>query len=452
MNASPRVLGLWSAIALVAGNMIGSGVFLLPASLAPYGAISLIGWSVTLGGALLLAMTFSRLAARGAYAGGPYAYAREAFGDTVGFVIAWSYWISIWCANAAIAVAFAGSLGSLFPALVASPTRGAAVALAALWLCAAVNLIGVREAGRLQVITTILKLLPLLLFGGIAIWLIEPQYLQPGNGMLSNSMLPNSMPSNSMLPNGMLASDAPLSMASTIHATVALTLWAFLGLEAATIPAGAIQDAERTIPRATLIGTLIAGVATILACTAVLGLLPPDVAKTSTAPMADAAKALWGPAAGMGIAVVAAISCIGALNGWVLLSAQLPMAAAHDGLFPRTFAKLDAQGTPRMGVVVSSLLAGLLVAANYTDSLVKVFTFSILLSTAATLLPYVASSAAWLKLGKRGRVVATLALLYSAYALIGTGSEALIWGAVLVVAGLPLHVLWKRNLQMRPEA
>lgn len=432
MNASPRVLGLWSAIALVAGNMIGSGVFLLPASLAPYGAISLIGWGITLGGALLLAMTFSRLAARGAHAGGPYAYAREAFGDTVGFVIAWSYWISIWCANAAIAVAFAGSLGSLFPALVASPARGAAVALAALWLCAAVNLIGVREAGRLQVITTILKLLPLLLFGGIAIWLIEPRYLQPVNGML---------------PNGMLASDAPLSMASAIHATVALTLWAFLGLEAATIPAGAIQDAERTIPRATLIGTLLAGIATILACTAVLGLLPADVAKSSTAPMADAAKALWGPAAGTGLAVVAAISCIGALNGWVLLSAQLPMAAAHDGLFPRTFATLDAQGTPRMGVVVSTLLASLLVVANYTDSLVKVFTFSILLSTAATLLPYVASSAAWLKLGKRGSIVAALALLYSVYALIGTGSEALIWGAVLVVAGLPLHVLWKRNLR-----
>lgn len=434
MNASPRVLGLWSAIALVAGNMIGSGVFLLPASLAPYGAISLIGWGITLGGALLLAMTFSRLAARGAQAGGPYAYAREAFGDTVGFVIAWSYWISIWCANAAIAVAFAGSLGSLFPALVASPIRGAAVALAALWLCAAINLIGVREAGRLQIVTTVLKLLPLLLFGGIAIWLIEPQYLRPANGMLSNSML---------------ASDAPLSMASTIHATVALTLWAFLGLEAATIPAGAIQDAERTIPRATLIGTLLAGIATILACTAVLGLLPPDVAKTSTAPMADAAKALWGPAAGMGIAVVAAISCIGALNGWVLLSAQLPMAAAHDGLFPQTFAKLDAQGTPRMGIVVSTLLASLLVVANYTDSLVKVFTFSILLSTAATLLPYVFSSAAWLKLGKRGRIVAALALVYSVYALIGTGTSALVWGAVLVIAGLPLHLWWKRGNENR---
>lgn len=425
MSTALRPLGLWSAIALVAGNMIGSGVFLLPASLAPYGAISLYGWAITLGGALLLALTFSRLAARGAHAGGPYAYAREAFGDTTGFIIAWSYWISIWCANAAIAVAFAGSLGSLFPPLVATPLRGAALALGALWLCAAINLAGVREAGRLQIVTTVLKLVPLLLFGGIAIWLIEPQHLRPAGDAI--------------------ADDAPMSMTAAIHATVALTLWAFLGLEAATIPSGAIHDAERTIPRATLIGTLLAGIATILACTAVLGLLPPDVAKTSTAPMADAAGMLWGPVAATGIAIVAAISCFGALNGWVLLSAQLPMAAAHDGLFPAAFATLDDNGTPRVGVLASTALASLLVIANYTDSLVKVFTFSILLSTAATLLPYVLSSAAWLKLGRRGRIVAALALFYSLYALIGTGANALAWGAVLVIVGLPLRWLWKRN-------
>jgi APA family basic amino acid/polyamine antiporter len=424
VSASPRPLGLWSAIALVAGNMIGSGVFLLPASLAPYGALSLYGWAITLGGALLLALTFSRLAARGAHAGGPYAYAREAFGDTTGFVIAWSYWISIWCANAAIAVAFAGSLGSLFPALVATPLRGAALALAALWLCAAINLAGVREAGRMQVVTTMLKLVPLLLFGGVAIWLIEPAHL----------VAPASAPE----------SPDTLGFAAAVHATVALTLWAFLGLEAATIPAGAIHDAERTIPRATLIGTLLAGIATILACTAVLGVIPPDIAKTSTAPMADAAGALWGPHAATGIAIVAAISCFGALNGWVLLSAQLPLAAARDGLFPQAFARLDGNGTPRIGVIVGAALSSLLVIANYTDSLVKVFTFSILLSTAATLLPYVFSSAAWLKLGHRGRAVAALALLYAVYALIGTGSEALIWGAVLVLAGLPLRFLWKR--------
>jgi basic amino acid/polyamine antiporter, APA family len=420
MNARP--LGLWSAIALVAGNMIGSGVFLLPASLAPYGGISLYGWAITLGGALLLALTFARLAARTAHSGGPYTYAREAFGDTVGFTIAWSYWISIWCANAAIAVAFAASLGALFPTLIATPLRGAACALAALWLCAAINLAGVREAGRMQMITTVLKLVPLLVFGGVAIWWLEPKAL------------------HAPLPTAAQASE----WASAVQATVALTLWALLGLEAATIPAGSIANAERTVPRATLIGTLLAGIATILACTAVLGLLPAEIAKDSSAPMADAARLLWGEGAGLAIASVAAISCLGALNGWVLLSAQLPMAAAQDGLFPREFARLDDKGTPRFGVMVGAALSSVLVIANYSDSLVELYTFSILLSTAATLLPYVASTLAWLRLGRKGRIVAALALMYSLYALIGTGRDALLWGGVLVAAGLPLHVWWSR--------
>ncbi len=421
MNARP--LGLWSAIALVAGNMIGSGVFLLPASLAPYGGLSLYGWAITLGGALLLALTFARLAGRTTQSGGPYTYAREAFGDTVGFIIAWSYWISIWCANAAIAVAFAASIGALFPALTATPMRGAGCALAALWICAAVNLAGVREAGRMQIVTTILKLVPLLLFGGIAIWWVEPAAL--------HSPLP--------------AAANVHEWTSAVQATVALTLWAFLGLEAATIPAGSIENAERTVPRATLIGTLLAGIATIMACTAVLGLLPADIAKTSPAPMAEAAKTLWGDGAGLAVAAVAAISCIGALNGWVLLSAQLPMAAAQDGLFPAAFARLDRNGTPRFGVLIGAALASLLIVANYSDSLVALYTFSILLSTAATLLPYVASTAAWLRLGRKGRIVAALALAYSVYALIGTGHEALLWGGALVAAGMPLHLWWRRT-------
>lgn len=415
---SAKPLGLLAATALVVGNMIGSGVFLLPASLAPYGATSLIGWGITLGGALLLALTFARLAAHWPQTGGPYAFARNAFGETPGFLIAWSYWISIWCANAAIAVGFAGSIGAIFPGLVSTPLRGALCALSALWICTAINLVGVREAGRMQVLTTLLKVVPLLLFGGIAIWFMDA----------NNLRLPE-MAIGESLPNA-------------IQATVALTLWAFLGLEAATVPAGSIADAKRTIPRATVIGTLVAGIATILACTAVLGLLPAEKLKDSAAPMAEAARALWGPGAAIGVAAVAAVSCFGALNGWVLLSAQVPLAAARDGLLPARFTRLDKGGTPAFGVVVSSALASALVISNYTRSLVHLFTFSILLSTAACLLPYVVSSAAWLRRNDgSGRIVAALALLYSVYALVGTGAEALLWGAVLVLCGLPFHWL-----------
>lgn len=416
-----RPLGLWSATALVVGSMIGSGVFLLPASLAPYGATSLIGWAITLFGAVMLALTFSKLATRWPHTGGPYTFARAGFGDLAGFVIAWSYWISTWTTNAAIAVAFAGSIGSIFPALTATPLRSAACALVALWTCIAINLVGVREVGRAQVALTVLKFVPLLVFGGIAVWFVDGSYYQPLN------------PSGESLPHA-------------VNATVALTLWALLGLEAATVPAGSIEDPEKTVPRATVLGTGLAGLATILACSTVLGLLPAEQLAKSAAPMADAARSLWGPAAGVGIAAVAAISCLGALNGWVLISAQVPMAAARDGVMPPIFARLDARGTPAAGVLIAGALATLLVFANFSKSLVQLFTFAILLSTAATLLPYFISSAAWLRRGDgSGRVVATLALLYSLYALVGIGSESLLWGVVLVAAGLPVYLLSRRK-------
>ena len=416
-----KPLGLWMATALVVGSMIGSGVFLLPATLAPYGAASLFGWGITLCGALLLAATFAKLALHWPCTGGPYAYVRRSFGDAAGFGVAWSYWISIWSGMAGIAVAFAGSVGAIFPALTDTPARAAGCALVALWTCTGANLVGLRQAGRLQVLVTALKLLPLLLFGVVALWFVDPGRYQPFN------------------PSGRTAPQVA-------QATVILTMWALCGLEVATVPAGAIRDAERTIPRATILGTLLAGIATILACTVVIGLVPTGVLRDSGAPMAEAAGRTWGAGAALGVAVLAAISTFGAINGWMLVCAQVSLAAAGDGLFPRRFARLDRNGTPAFGVIVGSALASVLVVASFSRSLVQLFTFILLISTSAILLPYAASSAAWLRSGggHGGRVVAALALAYSVYALCGAGAEALAWGAVLLLAGLPVY-LWMRR-------
>jgi APA family basic amino acid/polyamine antiporter len=426
--APARPLGLWMATALVVGSMIGSGVFLLPATLAPYGAASLIGWGIALCGALLLAATFARLAVHWPCTGGPYAYVRRSFGDAAGFGIAWSYWISIWSGMAAIAVAFAGSVGAIFPALTATPMRAAACALVALWTCTIVNLAGLRQAGRLQVLVTTLKLLPLLLFGIVALWFVDAGRYVPFN------------PSGKTVPQ-------------VAQVTVILTMWALCGLEVATVPAGATRDAVRTIPRATMLGTLLAGVATILACTVVIGLVPLDVLKDSGAPMAEAAGRVWGPGAALGIAILAAVSTFGAINGWMLVCAQVSLAAAGDGLFPRAFARVQGNGTPAFGIIVGSVLATVLVIASYSRSLVELFTFILLISTSAILLPYAASSAAWMRSGggHGGRVVALLALLYSIYALLGAGAEALAWGAVLLLAGLPVY-MWMRRSAGRQQS
>ena len=422
MSEVKQPLGLWTAIALVVGSMIGSGVFLLPATLASFGAASLLGWGLTLLGVLLLAIVYSWLAKKITRTGGSYAYAHEAFGPGAGFFVAWSNWISMWCGNAALAVAFAGSLGAVFPEATATPLRGAVSALAALWFCTIVNVAGVREAGRMQLITTLLKIVPLVLFGVLGLAYIQAGSYQPFN--LSGE-----------------------SLFAVTTASAAITLWAFLGFEAATIPSASIKDPKRTVPRATIIGMLIAGIATMLTCTVVIGLLPSDVLVNSAAPMADAATRLWGSSAGLAIGVIATISCFGALNGWVLLQAQVPLAAASDKLFPSIFAKVDTRGTPVSGLLISTALATIVVLSNYTQSLIQLFAFSILLSTAAALLPYSVSVAGWIKMNQKASVykliIAGLALIYALWALKGTGNEALLWGAGLLLAGVPVY-LWQR--------
>ena len=232
-TAVRRGLGLWMCTALVVGNMIGSGVFLLPASLAPFGGISIVGWLVSTAGALCLALVFARLGAVIPRIGGPYAYAREGFGDFGGFLVAWSYWISIWTSIAALAVAFTSYATVFWPALGTSAPLGGIASLAVLWILTLVNARGVREAGRVQLVTTILKILPLAAIGLFGFFAFDAAHFRPFNA----------------------TGGSPIVAIST---TVTLTLWAFLGLESGTIPAGDVEEAARTIPRATLIGTLTA--------------------------------------------------------------------------------------------------------------------------------------------------------------------------------------------------
>jgi len=367
--------------ALVVGNMIGSGVFLLPASLAPFGGISIVGWLISTAGALCLALVFARLGAAIPKIGGPYAYARAGFGDFGGFLVAWSYWISIWTTNAALAVAFVSYSTVFAPALRTSPALGGIASLVILWVLTAVNVRGVHHAGRVQLVTTILKILPLAAIGLFGFFAFDASHFTPFHP----------------------AGGSPIVAIST---TVTLTLWAFLGLESGTIPAGDVRDPTRTIPRATIIGTLTAAVIYIVCTVAVMGIIAPADLAASNAPFADAASRLWGSGGGLIIAAGAAISCFGALNGWILLSGQMPRAAALDGLLPGPLAGLNRAGTPVVGLVFSSVISTILIAMNYTRGLVGAFTFLILLATLATLLPYVLSSMTALMLSLRERGVA----------------------------------------------
>jgi APA family basic amino acid/polyamine antiporter len=413
-------------VALVMGNMIGSGIFLLPASLSPFGGLSIIGWLVSTVGALLLALVFARLARIDPAAGGPYAYTRQAFGDFAGFIVAWGYWISMWTSLGALAVAFVGYLKPFFPAIVESPPGAGLLAIAVVWLLIGVNIVGVRTAGWVQLLTTVVKVLPLIAVAAVGLARFEPAHfaIAPADGA---------------------------SWFRSIPAVATLTLWALLGLESATVPADSIEDAGRTIPRATLVGTLLTGIIYISSTVGVMSLLPPAALGQSTAPFADAAGTFGGRTAAAIVALGAAISCFGALNGWVLLVGQLPAAVARDGLFPAVFGHLSSRGTPARGLVIAGILTTALVAMNYTRGLVDLFTFMILLATLNTLIPYVFASLAVFLIGDKDRrltsgmaLIAGLAFFYSFWAMTGAGAETVFYGFLLIVAGLPVFVYLRK--------
>src|SRR5580692_6987916 len=435
MNSSRALLGFWMCVALVVGNSIGSGVFLLPASLAPYGLNSVIAWGFTGCGAMLLAIVFARLSRAYPAAGGPYAYVHLAFGPFTAFIVAWGYWISIWVGNAAIATGAVSYLSPLLPWIASVPGASAAVTLFFLWLLTFVNWYGIRASGWVQSITTVLKVLPLLAVAALGLFSVRSG-------------------------NFTAAAGTPLSLSGTTAAAT-LTLWALLGLESATIPADKVRDPSRIIPRATLLGAVVTALICILACTAVLLLLPAQKVALSNAPFVDLVTLYWGDAAGKLLAVFAAISGFGALNGWILLQAELPSAMAKSGVFPRIFARESARRTPGFALFFSSGLVTLLILMNYQKSMVSVFTFMILLSTTACLVLYLLCSLALLRLQWTGQLgngpigvprrgtaplaaVGVIATAYSLWAIVGAGLEAAVWGAVLLALGAPLHFLVRR--------
>jgi APA family basic amino acid/polyamine antiporter len=425
-------LGLWSCIALVTGNMIGSGIFLLPSSLAPFGTLAIAGWVVTAGGAICLALVFSRLTPMIPKAGGPYAYTREAYGDFAGFWVAWGYWIALWTGNAAIAVAFGSYLRVFIPAFEGNTVLCGAAAIGAVWVLTFVNAMGIRRAGMLQIVTVILKLAPLLAIGTIGLLWLKPANFSPA------------------VPPGM-------NPVAGISAVMTLTLWAFLGMESATIPADSVREPAKTIPRATLIGTLLSSCVYIVSTVAVMGVMPREMLATSQAPFADAARMMWGDAGYYLVGFGAIVSCFGVLNGWMLLAGQFPAAAARDGMFPSWFGRISSRGVPAFATAIAATLITVMLLFNYSGAptLVSVFNFAILLATLSTLIPYAFCSLAEVlmrrvrgernKMKLRHHVIAGVAFLYSAWAIYGAGAQTVLLGFMLLLAGIPIYVWLRRS-------
>ena len=431
MSADKKKIGLITTTSLVVGNMIGAGIFLLPASLAKYGSISLLGWLFTATGALILAKIFSNLSKIIVNkSGGPYRYSKEGFGNFIGFLVAWGYWISVWISNAAIAIAIIGALSFFFPILETNSALAVAIGLSMIWFFTWINSKGVKTSGKVQVVTTVLKLVPLvfiILIGGFFFSL-------------------DNFPDFNLTENSHFA---------TFPVVAALTLYAFLGIESASIPAENVENPERNVSKATMLGTLITTCVYIFGTIVLFGILPTDILQNSAAPFAEAGKIIGGEYTGYFVAAGAAISGIGALNGWILVLAQIPMAAAKDNMFPKIFKKENKNGAPILGLIIGSLLSSGVMLMGFSEGLVDQFTFMVNLTVLTCLVPYLFVSAAYIIILIERKiylnsiiktfVLGLLGFSYSIWAIYGSGSDVVFYGFLLLLLGIPFYALMQWN-------
>lgn len=409
-------------MALVMGNLIGSGIYLLPATLAPLGANAAWGWVVTIAGAMALSFVFARLAAAVPSGGGPYAYADAAFGPAIGFATAWSYWTLVWAGNGAVAVAVVSALSLAVPALA---PHAAIAAVALVWLAVLVNIRGVDAAARVQMVTTLVKLVPLVAVVALAGWW----------WLTRAAPAPDVAPAVPVTPGA-------------VAGAAALTFWGFLGVESATVPADRVADARRTVPRVTMIGTAATGAIYLAVSGAVAYLLPRAATAASPAPIADALGLAFGEGTARIVAIFAAISALGTLNGFVLLQGEMPRAMALGGVFPRWFAKETAAGTPARAHIVSGVMVTAITLANYTRGMGDLFAFVAAVSLAAGMYAYGASALAAVRL-LRGDPAAQAAgvacAIFVAWLGWGLGAEANLWAIVLLAAGIPVYLAVRRG-------
>src|SRR6516164_6621754 len=418
--------GLPVAIALIMGSIIGVGIFNLPTSLAGIGPITLVSMALTTVGAIALALMFAALARRLPADGGPYAYSRVAFGNVVGFFNAWSYWISSWAGNAGIAVGWVLYV-EVFINKGHNKLLTVLLVLVGLWVPAVINLTGAKNMGSVQLVTTVLKFVALAFMSTVGLFYIKSANFHPWNVSGQSAI-------------------------GAIGSGMAIALFSYIGVEVASVAAGKVRDPDRNVPKSTVFGTLANAVVYMLSLVAVFGIVPSTELEKSNAPFSTALNSMFGGTwAGYVMAVVVIISGFGALNGWTMICAEMPLAAAKDGLFPERFNRISTRGVPAFGIIASTVLASIAMAINYIGSGgAQVFTTLVLMTGITSAIPYAFSALAQIKWRivdrrtmhgqrfARDVSVAAVALIFSVlfiYYSRNTGASGFQYWAPFVLAG-----------------
>lgn len=413
-----QTIGIWMTTALVVGGMIGAGIVLLPVSLAPLGHNAIIGWIVSGLGVLCLAYALALISRQDGQ--GIQAYVERLLGPTVGFLVTWAFWVSVWVANGALALAAASAFSLVIPGIV-NDYSVAVLALGMIAFLALVNACGARATGGTAIVTVLIKILPLLAVIVIAL----------ARGVSGDSFEP--------------IAALPVSFDNIAMATT-LALFALTGFETATAPVGKVRNPSRTIPLAIMAGTAFVALLYLCSTTAVSLILPVAEVTGSRAPFATAVGSAWGEGAALFAAFAMAVSAFGALNGGIMVAGELGYSMALRGDLPAFLTRTTVRGTPLVSQVLGVGLACILVLANLDRDTVGLFTFVILLSTSATLWLYLAGAIAALRMnpGPKATYALAIGILFIAFAFYGAGLEANAWGIVLLAAGLAVRTIMRR--------
>lgn len=417
---------------LVAGNMIGTGLFLLPVNLAQVGGIAIFGWVIATVGVAALGLVFAKLGQLNPQQGGPYAYARDFFGPYAGFQTNYVYWFGNWIGNIAIAVAAVGYLAELIPAITDPPASVFATA-AVIWVLTFANILGPRAVGALETWTMALALIPIMgiaLFGWF--WFDSETFLSGWN----------------------------VSGGSDMHAisrAASMALWAYMGIESAAVSAGVIENPKRNVPLATLIGLGLAAVVYMLSSTVIMGILPNEELQSSHAPFAAAAQLALGTTGAVIISVCAVLKSMGSLGGWMMLVGQSAKAAADDGMFPRAFARLNGNGVPGRGLVIVAVLMTVVLFATMSPTLAGQFNNLVNLSVILIIVPYIYSAVAVVKVIHDQKLptatfliykwLAIAAVVYCLWVVLGGDPETVVHAMVALLISVPLYPFFIRSME-----
>jgi arginine:agmatine antiporter len=435
MSSTGRKMSLPQATMLVAGNMIGTGVFLLPVNLAQVGSIAIFGWVIATIGVAALGLAFAKLGQLNPQQGGPYAYARDFLGPYAGFQTNYVYWFGNWIGNVAIAVAAVGYLSELVP--ISGALMTVLVTAALIWGLTFANILGPRIVGALEAWTMALAIIPIL---GIAVfgwlWFDSTTFMSGWNVSGESNM-------------------------SAISRAASMALWAYMGIESATVSAGVIENPGRNVPLATLIGLGLAAVVYVLSSSVLMGILPNEVLRTANAPFADAARLAVGAPGAIIISVCAVLKSLGSLGGWMLLVGQSAKAAADDGMFPRVFGRLNSNGVPGRGLVIVAVLMTCVLFATMSPTVAEQFNHIVDLAVILIIVPYVYAAVAVVKVvhdAHESRAsfqaykwIALAAVAYCLFVVIGGDSKTVVHAMVALLISVPLYPFFIKSMEQAAQ-